>query len=196
MIERVKKILQAEADTITSISVGSSFAEAMKALLACKGKVITTGIGKAGYIAQKAASTFSTTGTPSIFLHPGDASHGDVGVIGENDILLAFSNSGKTREVLETTALAQQFKVQSIISVTAKADSPLGELSNIVLELGVIKEPCPFGLTPTASTAAMLAITDALALVTMEERGFTRADFALRHHGGYLGEKLRAKKPL
>ena len=194
MIERARKIIQAEAEAIYSIPLGSSFADAVRAILQAKGKIITTGIGKAGYIAQKTASTFSTTGTPSIFLHPGDASHGDVGVISANDILMPFSNSGKAREVLETADLCRQLEVSTVIAITATTESPLAELSDIVIELGKIKEPCPFGLTPTASTAAMLAVTDALALVVMEERGFSRDDFALRHHGGYLGEKLRARK--
>lgn len=189
--ERTKSILAAEAEAIQSIPLGDSFEQAVEQLFSCKGKVISFGIGKAGYIAQKAASTLCTTGTPSIFLHPGDASHGDVGVIGSQDVGLAFSNSGKTREVIETAHFCRRLGIRSIISITAHADSPLADLSDVIVETGKIKEPCPFGLTPTASVAAMLALTDALALVVMEKRGFTADDFALRHHGGYIGEQFK-----
>ncbi|MFN8390500.1 MAG: SIS domain-containing protein [Bdellovibrionota bacterium] len=191
MIERFRKILLAEAEAITKIPVGSSSEAAVRSLLGCKGKVFTTGIGKAGYVAKKAASTLSTTGTPSVFLHPADAPHGDVGVLQSGDVLLAFSNSGQTREVIETVHFCRHLGVHSIIGVTASADSPLGKLCDIVLEIGKIEEPCPLKLTPTASTTAMAALIDALALTVMEERGFTKEDFAVRHHGGYLGRKSR-----
>lgn len=193
MNERAKLILDSEAEAIRNIPLNGRFEEAVKQILACKGKIITFGIGKAGYIAQKAASTFSTTGTPAIFLHPGDASHGDVGVIGANDIGLAFSNSGMTREVLETAHFCRCLGVAKIISITSHTESKLAAMSDVVLEIGKINEPCPLGLTPTASVAAMLALTDALALIVMEERGFTKDDFALRHHGGYLGEQLKIR---
>lgn len=191
MIERFKKILQAEAHAITAIPLSDSTGHAVRAILRCRGKVFTTGIGKAGYVAKKAASTLSTTGTPSVFLHPADAPHGDVGVVQSGDLLLAFSNSGQTREVIETVHFCRHLGVGSIISVTASKDSQLGTLSDVVLEIGKIEEPCPFKLTPTASTTAMAALVDALALTVMEERGFTKEDFAVRHHGGYLGKKSR-----
>lgn len=195
MLERIKEILEAEAAAISSIRVGESFADAVSRLVACNGKLITCGIGKAGYIAQKAASTFSTTGTPSAFLHPGDASHGDVGIVRPGDILLALSNSGRTREILETVNFCRCLKIDAVIAVSCSKETPLGAESDIVIELGQIKEPCPLELTPTASAAAMLAVTDALALAAMEARGFTREDFAMRHHGGYLGEQSRLQKP-
>jgi len=191
VLERVKKILLSEAEAIASVPLTSAIEDAITAIVRCRGKVFTTGIGKAGYVARKAASTFSTTGTPSVFLHPADASHGDVGVVSHGDILLGFSNSGKTREVLETVRFCRHLGVASVISVTAVSDSPLANESDIVLEIGAIKEPCPFGLTPTASTSAMVALADALALTAMEERGFTKEDFAARHHGGYLGQRSR-----
>ncbi|MCB0325565.1 MAG: SIS domain-containing protein [Bdellovibrionales bacterium] len=191
MRERAKQILLAEADAIRNVPINEHFERAVQLFLGCHGKVITFGIGKAGYIAKKAASTFSTTGTPAIFLHPGDASHGDVGVIGTQDVALAFSNSGMTREVLETLHFCRRLGVGHVICVTAHAESKLAEASDVVLEIGKIQEPCPLGLTPTASVAAMLALTDALALVVMEQRGFSREDFALRHHGGYIGEQLK-----
>lgn len=191
MLDKIKSYLQQEAEAILAIDVNDSTLKAADFIAGCKGKVFTTGIGKAGYVARKAASTFSTTGSASVFLHPGDASHGDVGVVGEHDILVAYSNSGKTREVLETVYFAKALGISSVISITATNDSPLAEASELVLEIGNIQEACPHGLTPTASTAAMFAISDALALAAMELRGFSEKDFARRHHGGYLGETLK-----
>lgn len=191
MLQRARNILLAEAEAIQSIPIDGQVETAVRAILVSPGKVLTTGIGKAGHIAKKAASTFSTTGTPSVFLHPGDAPHGDVGIVTKGDILVAFSNSGKTREVLETIHFCQHLGVSSVISITSSLDSPVAHQSDIVLNLGKITEPCPLGLTPTASATAMMALADALALLVMEERGFTKEDFAARHHGGYLGQKSR-----
>lgn len=188
MIDRIRAILNAEAEAIRNIPLDRSLEDAIKAIVNCPGKVFTTGIGKAGYVAKKAASTFSTTGTPSVFLHPGDAPHGDVGVITSNDIIIAFSNSGRTREIIETVYFARLLKIQTVITITGDPESPLAEQSDITLNIGKISEPCPLGLTPSGSTAAMTALADALALTSLEERGFTREDFALRHHGGYLGQ--------
>lgn len=194
MLDRARKILASEAAAIEAIPLSETFVHAVQALVACKGKLITTGLGKAGYVARKAASTFSTTGTPSIYLHPGDASHGDVGVIGKEDILFAFSNSGGTREVIETVYFCKALNISKVIGVTGNLESKLALESDIVLNIGKIKEPCPLGMTPTASTAAMLGLSDSLALIAMEERGFTKEDFAIRHHGGYLGVKSREEK--
>lgn len=191
MIEKIKKYLESEAEAIKTIPLDSGIEKAVSAILNCKGKVFTSGIGKAGYIAKKAASTFSTTGTPAVFLHPAESSHGDVGVIAEGDVLLAYSNSGKTREVIETARFAKSLGAASLIAISSGSDNPLAEEVDILLPIGKIKEACPFELTPTSSTAAMIALSDALALVVMEERGFSRADWAKRHHGGYLGEKSR-----
>lgn len=190
-LEKVRQILNAEAEAISGIPLSESVEEAIDTLYNCKGKVFTTGIGKAGYIAKKAASTFCTTGTPSIFIHPGDASHGDVGVVQNGDVLIAYSNSGKTGEVLNLIDFCRHLGISSVISICSTKNSPMGEKSDIVLELGSIKEPCPLGLTPSASTAAMAAISDALALTIMEKLNFSASDFAARHHGGYLGEKSR-----
>lgn len=189
--EQIQSILRAEAEAISEIPVGPDFEKAIEKLLACRGKLFTTGIGKAGYVAQKAASTFCTTGCPAAFIHPGDASHGDVGAVAAGDMLLAFSNSGRTREVLETVHLARRLDIECVIVITAQRSSPLGQESVIALEIGTIVEPCPLGFTPSASTAAMCAVADALALTLMSERGFSRTDFATRHHGGYLGKKSR-----
>ena len=191
MRERVKEILEAEARAIQEIPLDESVDKAIEALLNCKGKVFTIGMGKAGYVAKKAASTFSTTGTPSVFVHPGDALHGDVGVITDKDVLIAISNSGKTREVKDTIFYARKLSVSKVISICATADSPIATKSDIQLCIGKIVEPCPLQFTPSSSTSAMIALCDALALVTMEKRGFSKEDFAIRHHGGYLGEKSR-----
>ena len=188
---RIKKYLESEAEAIKAIPLDDSLDKAVQIILACKGKLFTTGIGKAGYIAKKAASTFSTTGTPSVFLHPAESAHGDAGVVSENDVLLAYSNSGKTREVIETTLFAKSLGAKAVIAISSQADNPLGEEADLVLPIGNIDEACPYGLTPTSSTAAMVALSDALALVVMEDRGFTRQDWAERHHGGYLGKKSR-----
>ena len=192
MLDRIKELLQAEADAITGIPLSDSLVHAVDMIVQCRGKIFTTGIGKAGYVARKAASTFSTTGAPAVFLHPADASHGDVGALTENDILFAFSNSGRTREIIETIEHGKHLGLKSVISITSKADSPIGQMSCVALEIGEIKEPCPFGFTPTASTAAMLALSDALALAALDKRGFKKEDFAARHHGGYLGQKSRS----
>lgn len=189
--EQAQKIINQEISALQSLIVGDEFEEAVSLLIGLNGKLVTTGIGKAGYIARKSASTFCTTGTPAVFLHPGDASHGDLGLLTKTDFLLAFSNSGKNREVLETAHFAKTLNIGKIISITSSKTSPLGEMSDIVLPLGKLQEACPLGFTPTSSTTAMLAISDALAIVLMEERGFSKEDFAIRHHGGYLGIKSR-----
>ncbi len=194
MLDKVKKVLKAEADAINAIPIDEQVEKAIQAILQCRGKLFTTGIGKAGYIARKAASTFSTTGTPAAFIHPGDAPHGDIGVLAKHDVLLTFSNSGKTREVIEMVHFARHLGVDTVITICSHADSPLGKESNIVLQLGQIAEPCPLGLTPSASTSAMIALADALALTVMELRGFTKSNFADRHHGGYLGKKSREEE--
>ncbi len=191
ILDRFRKILLSEAEAISSLPLNASVEKAVNTLLSCRGKVFTTGIGKAGYVAKQAASTLSTTGTPAVYLHPGDAPHGDVGALAPGDVLLTFSNSGKTREVIETVHFCKHLGVETVITITAHTDSPLALESDIVLELGQITEPCPLQLTPSASTAAMIALADALALTVMEERGFTKKDFASRHHGGYLGKKSR-----
>ena len=191
MKERIERIFRAEADAILGLRCHSELEKAVQALAACQGRVFTTGLGKAGYIARKAASTFSTTGTPSIFLHPADSAHGDVGVVREGDVIIGLSNSGKNREVLETIHFARHLGVHCVIAITANKENPLAQESDIVIPIGKVEEACPLGLTPTASTTAMIAVTDALALLTMQEKGFTKEDWALRHHGGYLGKKSR-----
>jgi len=189
--ERIAAVLAAEAAAISAVHVTSEFERAVTALRDCPGKVLTAGMGKAGHVARKFASTLCSTGTPASYIHPGEAAHGDLGLIGPEDCIVAFSTSGKTREVLEMLELGRHIGLKTVIAVTSHPDSDLRSLSDIILDMGIIDEPCPHGLTPTASIVAMLAISDALALTLMELRGFTRQDFGLRHHGGYLGKKAR-----
>jgi len=190
-LARAHAVLEAEAAAIRAIPLDDHFLRAVQILKNCKGKVITTGMGKVGIIAVKVATTLSSTGTPACFLHPGDAAHGDLGLVSKHDVMITFSNSGKTREVLETIARAKKLNGMHLIAITAHRDSPIARQSDVVLCIGKIKEPCPLGLTPSASTTAMLALGDALALVLMEKKKFTKADYAKFHHGGYLGKKAR-----
>ena len=171
--------------------VTEEFERAIRALGDCQGKVLVTGMGKAGHIARKFAATLCSTGTPAAYIHPGEAAHGDLGLIGPRDCIVAFSNSGMTREVLEMLELGRHLGLSTIIGVTSHPDSTLRRLADITVDMGMVEDPCPLGLTPTASIAVMLAIGDAMALVLMEMKGITQHDFGLRHHGGYLGRKAR-----
>jgi arabinose-5-phosphate isomerase len=188
---RIADILAAEAAAIRAVRVTVEFEKAVLALRDSTGKVLTTGMGKAGHVARKFASTLCSTGTPASYVHPGEAAHGDLGLIAAEDCLVAFSTSGKTREVLEMLRLGRQIGLKTVIGVTSHPDSDLRRLSDVVVDMGVIAEPCPHGLTPSASTAVMLAIGDALALTLMELKGVSRSEFGLRHHGGYLGKAAR-----
>jgi arabinose-5-phosphate isomerase len=185
---RARQVIDCEAAALKAIPIDANFEKAVRLLHACTGKVITTGMGKAGNIAQKMAGTLCSTGTPACFLHPGEAAHGDLGLINKGDVVIAYSTSGKTREVLEMLALTRHLGAHAIIGITSHPDSSIRALSTVVLDMGEVKEPCRLGLTPTASTAVMLAISDALAITLMDTRGFTRAHYGLRHHGGYLGQ--------
>jgi len=189
--ERMRAVIAAEAAAISAIRVDENFVRAVEVLLACNGKIITTGIGKAGYIANKFAATLCSTATPAVFVHPAEAAHGDLGLVDTNDVLIAFSTSGKSREVLEILELARHLGVATIIGITSHPDSELRTLSDFVLDMGEIEEACPLGLTPSSSMAVMLAISDAIALSLMEQKGVTREQWGLRHHGGYLGRAAR-----
>jgi arabinose-5-phosphate isomerase len=189
---RISEILAAEAAAISAVRVTSEFEQAVLALRDSTGKVLATGMGKAGHVARKFASTLCSTGTPASYIHPGEAAHGDLGMIGRDDCIVAFSTSGKTREVLEMLELGRHIGLKTVIGVTSHPDSELRVLSDIVLDMGAITEPCAHGLTPSATTAVMLAIGDALALVLMELKGVSRQDYGLRHHGGYLGRAARS----
>lgn len=189
--KRITEILAAEAAAISAICVNSEFERALNALLGSPGKILTTGMGKTGHVARKFASSLCSTGTPAVYLHPGEAAHGDLGLIDPKDCIVAFSTSGKTREVLEMLEFGRHIGLGTVIGVTSHPGSELRRLSDIILDMGVVEEPCPHGLTPSSSIAVMLAISDALTLVLMELKGITRQDFGLRHHGGYLGKKAR-----
>lgn len=188
---RARAVLEAEAAAIRAIPLDENFLRAVEIMRKCKGKVITTGMGKVGIIANKLATTLSSTGTPACFLHPGEAAHGDLGLVSKHDVMITFSNSGKTREVREMLARAKKLNGMHLIAITSSRHSPIARQSDVVLCIGPVKEPCPLGLTPSASTTAMLALSDALALVLLEKKGFTKADYAKFHHGGYLGKKAR-----
>lgn len=189
--QRIREVLACEADAIRAVKVTECYERAILALRECRGKVLTTGMGKAGHVAHKFAATLCSTGTPAAFIHPGEAAHGDLGLIARNDVIVALSTSGKTNEIIEMLELGRHLGLQTIIGITSHPDSRLRELSDVILDMGVITEPCPLGLTPSASIAVMLAITDALALTLMELKGVTKHDYGLRHHGGYLGRKAR-----
>ncbi|MDF1571426.1 MAG: SIS domain-containing protein [Bacteroidales bacterium] len=192
----VKSIFQAEAAAVGSIPEDQAF-EDIVALLFERihqkgGKVIASGMGKAGQVANNIATTFSATGTPAIFLHPSEAQHGDLGVVRENDVLLVLSNSGKTREIQELVALTHQLHPKlPVVLITGNTEGDLVDKSVITLHTGNPQEVCPLGLTPTTSTTVMMVMGDALTVLLMQKIGFKASDYARRHHGGYLGEKLR-----
>lgn len=188
----MRAIIAKEAAAVQAIQVNDAFEEAVNLLFNCQGKVVTTGIGKAGYIAHKFAATLSSTGTPAFFIHPAEAGHGDLGMLSEGDCIVAFSTSGKSNEVVEMLQIAQNLGTDSVIGVTSHTESPLRALSHVILDMGPdIEEPCPLKVTPSATIAVMLAISDALALTLMEMKSFTTDDYHARHHKGYLGSVTR-----
>jgi arabinose-5-phosphate isomerase len=190
----MSQIIEMEATAIRAINVTDEFEAAVNTLLNCKGRVVTTGIGKAGFIAHKFAATLSSTGTPAFYIHPAEAGHGDMGMLDEGDCIIAFSTSGKSIEVIEMLEIAHHLGIESIIGITSHTDSPLRDLSEIVLNMGPdIEEPCPLKITPSATIAVMLAISDAIALTLMELKNFTKEDYGMRHHKGYLGSITRKK---
>lgn len=189
--DRMRAVLDAEAQAIAAINVDDNFVKSVEILQSCTGKVLTTGIGKAGHIARKFAATLCSTCTPADFIHPAEAAHGDLGLVDEADVMIAFSTSGKSTEVLEILELSRHLGVAHVIGITSHPDSELRGLADLVLDMGIIAEPCPIGLTPSASMAVMLAISDAIALALMEAKGVTREDYGKRHHGGYLGRAAR-----
>ncbi len=196
MLEEIKKIIHTEAEAIRNIPVEKGFEEAIEFIYQHvherNGKVIASGMGKAGQIAHNIATTLSSTGTPAVFLHPSDAQHGDLGVIQENDILLVISNSGKTREIDELITLVDGlYDSIPYIMITAHPENKLGKNANVVISTGNPAEVCALGLSPTTSTTTMTVIGDVLVVMMMKRIGFTLEQYALRHHGGYLGQKSR-----
>ncbi len=169
--------------------IAESFADACELMLACEGRVIVMGMGKSGHIGSKIAATLASTGTPAFFVHPGEASHGDMGMVTHKDVVLALSNSGETAELLTLVPLLKRLQVP-LIGLTGNPQSTLAQAANVHLDTGVAKEACPLGLAPTASTTVTLVLGDALAVALLEVRGFTEEDFALSHPGGALGKRL------
>ncbi|MCM1441669.1 MAG: SIS domain-containing protein [Roseburia sp.] len=194
----MERILKAESQAIAAIPVTDAYAEAVAAIVERVhrrgGKLVTSGMGKAGQIAMNIATTFSSTGTPAVNLHPSEAQHGDLGVVQSNDIVLLISNSGKTREILELTELLKGLypDIPTIV-ITGAPDSPLAKCADIALFTASAPEVCPLGLTPTTSTTMMTVIGDVLVVNVMETIGFTRDQYARRHHGGYLGAASRGE---
>ena len=196
MIEKVREIFKREAAAIENIPVSENFEAAVEIIFnhvhGKNGKLVTSGMGKAGQIAHNIATTFSSTGTPSIFLHPSEAQHGDLGILQENDVLLAISNSGKTREIIELIDLKNNLYPQiPVIVITSNENSPLALKADCFILTGAPEEVCILGLTPTTSTTMMTVIGDALVVLLMTKINFNAEDYAKRHHGGYLGMKSR-----
>jgi arabinose-5-phosphate isomerase len=189
-LDRARRVLGIESDAIAQLRarLDDGFARAVEIFLACRGKVVVAGIGKAGLVGRKIAATLSSTGTTAVFLHAAEASHGDAGTVARGDALLALSYSGET-EVLGLLPVVRRFGVP-VVAITGASDSSLARGADVVLDVSVADEGCPLGLAPMASTTSMMAIGDALAAVLLEERGFTESDFALLHPGGALGRRL------
>ena len=191
LLDRGRKVLATEAAAVAELAprLGPGFIEACRLILACDGRVVVTGMGKSGHIANKIAATFASTGTPSFFVHPAEASHGDIGMITRRDVVVALSNSGETEELARILPVIKRIDTP-LIALTGRANSTLGRAANVVLDVSVAEEACPLNLAPTASTTAALAMGDALAVGVLEARGFTEQDFALSHPGGNLGRRL------
>jgi len=194
LIDAGRRTVKLEAQAVQALEqrIGSEFVKACKLILDCKGRTIVTGMGKSGHIGGKIAATLASTGTPSFFVHPGEASHGDLGMITENDVVIAISNSGSSAEVVALLPLLKRMG-NPLISMAGNPDSPLAKAAAAHLDISIEQEACPLNLAPTSSTTATLAMGDALAVALLEERGFTAKDFAFSHPGGALGRKLLLK---
>ena len=196
MISAIKELLRKEAQAVLDLPVTDAYPQAVELIVEQvhrkKGKLVTSGMGKAGQIAMNIATTFCSTGIPAVFLHPSEAQHGDLGILQENDLLLLISNSGKTREIVELTELANRLdpSLKKIV-ITGNPDSPLAKAADICLATGHPDEVCLLGMTPTTSTTMMTVIGDILVVETMRMTGFTIEEYSKRHHGGYLGERSR-----
>jgi arabinose-5-phosphate isomerase len=194
IIEQVKEVLKIEAQAILDLMdrIGPEFEKAVQMILKSRGRVILTGMGKSGLVGRKIASTLNSTGTSSFFLHPAEATHGDLGMVTQDDVILAISNSGQTTEINKILPIVKQIGAK-IISFTGRMDSSMAIESDVVIDVGVEREACPMGLAPTASTTAALAMGDALAVVLINSRRFDKKDFRRFHPGGSLGERLSLK---
>ena len=193
-ISIAKKVILSEATALKNIAnkLDNNFNLACEAILNCKGKIITIGLGKSGHIATKSAATLSSTGTPSVFLHAAEALHGDIGLIGKLDLVICYSNSGETKELLLLLPLLKLLKI-TLITITGNKKSMLAKSSDIVLDSSVQSEACPLNLTPTSSVISAIGLSDALAITLLKCRGFTSKDFAKSHPQGELGKRLLKK---
>ena len=194
--QTMREILAAESEAISNIPVTDGYEKAVELIVRRVhekgGKLVTSGMGKCGQIADNIATTFSSTGIPAIFLHPSEAQHGDLGVLQPGDVMLLLSNSGRTNEIVALVSLAKELYSQvPIIVITGNPNSELAQLADVCLVTGGAPEVCPLGLTPTTSTTMMTVMGDVLVVSTMKATGFTREDYAKRHHGGYLGRMSR-----
>jgi arabinose-5-phosphate isomerase len=196
-LETAKRVLRVESEAISGLieRLDARFEKAVELLHACKGRVVVTGLGKSGLVGRKIAATFASTGTPALFLHTGEALHGDLGMLTAGDVMLAISTSGETAELIELLESVKRLAVP-LLALTASPKSTLALASNIVLDIAVKEEACSLNLAPTASTAAAMAMGDALAIALLERRGFKAEDFAALHPGGRLGNKLRRVESL
>ncbi|MGA1845744.1 KpsF/GutQ family sugar-phosphate isomerase [Deferribacter abyssi] len=192
--EIARRALKIEADAIYKLlnKIDDNFVKAVDIIFNCKGRLVVTGMGKSGLIGKKIASTFASTGTPSLFMHPAEGVHGDLGMLVKGDVVLAISNSGETEEIVSILPIIKRLDIL-LISIVGKLDSTLAKKSDCVLDASVEKEACPLNLAPTASTTAALAMGDALAVALLEKRGFKEEDFAMFHPSGSLGKKLLLK---
>jgi arabinose-5-phosphate isomerase len=196
MQDRIKKIIQLEVEAIQNIPINDSFESAVNIIKTqvhdLGGKVVVSGMGKAGQIGINIAQTLCSTGTPAVYLHPSEAQHGDLGILCMHDVLILLSNSGKTREISELIMLSRILQPRvKVISITGKIDSPLAIESDVVLHTGDSEEICPLGLTPTISTTLMTVIGDIIVVELMKKIGFTKREYSKRHHSGYLGQKSK-----
>ena len=194
ILKRAKEVFRLEAEAVLALAskLDNNFIRAVEAVYGCKGRVVVTGMGKAGIIGQKISATLSSLGTPSVWLHSAEAIHGDLGRVTKDDIVIALSNSGETEETKSLVPILKKIGT-GIIAITGNKHSTLAKHSDIVLDVSVRKEACPLGLAPTSSTTAMLAMGDALAVCLVDKKGFKEKDFALFHPGGALGKKLLLK---
>jgi arabinose-5-phosphate isomerase len=191
LLDSARRTLEVERQALERLRarLDGRFAAACRLLLGCAGRVVVTGMGKSGHVARKIAATLASTGTPAFFMHPGEAGHGDLGMITRGDVLLALSNSGETAEILTLLPQVRRLAVP-VVALTGRAASALGREADVVIDVAVEQEACPHNLAPTASTTAALAMGDALAVALLEARGFSAEDFARAHPGGNLGRRL------
>lgn len=191
LIASGRRTIRLEQEAVAALEerIGDAFVRACQLILACTGRVVVTGMGKSGHIGHKIAATFASTGTPAFFVHPGEASHGDLGMITRGDLVVAISNSGNSPEILTMLPILKRLGIP-MITMTGKPNSPLAEAAEVSLDIRVASEACPLDLAPTSSTTATLVMGDALAVALLEARGFTAEDFALSHPGGILGRRL------